>query len=294
MKAVEAALAAIAFAAASMSAQTEPAQGPSVASAEEALRARVKQFYSLQMENKFRAAESCVCEDTKDYYYDLQKKAPRSFEISKIELSKDAAEAKVVTVLSGELATISGAIPVSLPIPTQWKLENGQWCYFVPVERQKAIVTPFGAIKNDPASASSGSHLSPPPAFNPARVEDLQSAVEPTAEAVVFDAAKAAAAEIELINSLAGKVKIDPPSSLPPGLKISMDRTALGPKEKAKVRFEYAPTSKAPAESYVLPFNIDPTRQVIRIQVRFERPPEVKTPPQFQFPPPPPAAQKKQ
>jgi hypothetical protein len=293
LKAVEAALVAVAFAAAGMSAQTGASQVPSTASAEEALRGRVKHFYSLQMENKFRAAESCVCEDTKDYYYDLQKKAPRSFEISQIELAKDNTEAKVVTLLSGELATISGAIPVTLPIPTQWKLENGQWCYFVPVERQKAIVTPFGVIKNEPAPANSGSRPSPPLPFNPVKVEDLQNAVEATAEAVVFDAAKAAAAEIEFLNSLAGKVKIDPPTSLPPGLKIILDRTALGPKEKAKVRFEYAPTPNVPAESYDLPFNIEPTRQVIRIRVRFERPVEVKKTPPFQFPPPP-ATQKQE
>lgn len=289
---IAAALLALQFVAAGLRAQTQTSPLPAPASAEEALRARVKQFYSLQLENKFRAAEACVCDDTKDYYYDLPKKAPRSFEISKIEFEKTQLEAKVITVMSGEIATISGAIPVSLPVPTQWKLENSQWCLFVPVERQKVIQTPFGEIKAGAAQTNSGPGTASPPSFNPVRVEDVQNSVEANAETVVFEAAKAAAAEIELTNSLAGKVQIEPPKSLPPGLKIKIDRTRLDTKEKAKVRFEYTPPPGPPAPTYILRFEIEPTRQVIPIQVRFERPPVEKRPPSIQFPPPPAAPAK--
>ncbi len=269
------------------SARAQSAPHGASSPAEEALRSRVRHFYSLQAESKFRASEACVCDDTKDYYYDLAKRPPRSFEISSIEFDKARVEAKVITIVSGELTLISGVIPVSLPVPTQWRLENNQWCFFVPVERQKVIQTPFGEIKANSTPPGAGPRTVETPAFSPVRVEDVQSAVGMSAESVVFEAAKAATAEIELTNALEGRVQIAPPLSLPPGLQLKLDRTRLNAKEKATVRFEYSPPPELPAPVYVLRFEIEPTRQVIPIQVRFERAPAEKQPSSIQSPRPP-------
>src|ERR1700726_4555299 len=63
---------------------------------EEALRARISKFHQAHVDGKPRRAEEVVAEDSKDFFYDMKKPKALSFEIGKIEYSKDFTEAKAI------------------------------------------------------------------------------------------------------------------------------------------------------------------------------------------------------
>src|SRR3954463_4961584 len=70
-------------------------QSPEAAQAEAELRARVDQFFQLQVDKKFRQAESMVADDSKDAYYDGNKYNIKGFKIDRIELLDGNTKAKV-------------------------------------------------------------------------------------------------------------------------------------------------------------------------------------------------------
>jgi len=59
---------------------------PAAAKAEKALRARVEQFFQLQVDKKFRQVEPMVAADSKDLYYNASKPDLKAFEVQKVEL----------------------------------------------------------------------------------------------------------------------------------------------------------------------------------------------------------------
>ncbi len=257
------------------SAQTGTLFKKAPAGVEEALRARVTQFFDLQSDNKFRAAESLVCDDTKDYYYNLNKKSPRGYEIDRVIFDDGFAAAEVVVTVGGEVVTIAGVMQVKAPVGTRWRLENSNWCYYIPDRDQKFIRTPFGEInvEEEKKNRKPGFQQS---TIKPVTVGDLQRAVSASAQTVIFDATKPAAAEVEFTNTLPGVAKIALEGVLPPGIKVKITPAEIKSREAAKVRFEFTPGALLPEKQYVVMFTVEPTRQQIPMNVVFELSEEVK------------------
>ena len=63
---------------------------------DEALRARITEFYQDHLAGKFREAESLVAEDTKDFFYNTNKPRYLGFSIQKIEYSDHFTKAKAM------------------------------------------------------------------------------------------------------------------------------------------------------------------------------------------------------
>src|SRR5262245_19462395 len=63
-----------------------------------ALRARIDEFYGYHVIQQFRLAEALVAEDTKDFFYSHNKPLYLSFQISRIEYSKDFTKAKATVI----------------------------------------------------------------------------------------------------------------------------------------------------------------------------------------------------
>src|SRR5579871_5582628 len=68
------------------------------AAVDQALRARITEFFELHVKGDFRKAEALVAEDTKDFFYNGNKPRYLSFEISKIKYNEDFTKAEA-TVL---------------------------------------------------------------------------------------------------------------------------------------------------------------------------------------------------
>ncbi len=112
-----------------------------------ALRARISQFYQLEVDGKFSQALPLVADDTKDMFVGTSKPTYRSFEIDKVAYSGDLTKAEVV-VLVTRLMPVEGFLghPIKTKVPSHWKLENGQWCWYVDPQRDLPA-SPFGPVR---------------------------------------------------------------------------------------------------------------------------------------------------
>src|SRR5438477_1313222 len=127
---------------------------PPAAEAEKALRARVDQFYTLQMQKKFRQAEAFVAEDTKDFYYNSHKSDLLGFSVTKIELLDTNTKAKVTVNAKATMMIMgAGRLPLESPAVTLWKIENGAWVWYI--DQEAAKQSPFGQMR--PADGGPGS-----------------------------------------------------------------------------------------------------------------------------------------
>src|SRR6185503_11638050 len=64
------------------------------ADVDQALRARITEFYQYHVKQQFRQAEALVAEDTKEFFYTHNKPQYLSFEIARIEYSENFTRAK--------------------------------------------------------------------------------------------------------------------------------------------------------------------------------------------------------
>jgi hypothetical protein len=117
---------------------------------DDALRARIAEFYTLHKTREFRKAEALVAEDTKDFFYNHDKPEVLDFEISRIDYSDGYTRAKATLLVSQRVMFPGFAGKVmKIPTPSYWKLEDGKWCWYV--DQAKLNETPFGTMKAGPA-----------------------------------------------------------------------------------------------------------------------------------------------
>ncbi len=224
------------------------AQGtaPAKARAEKALRARVDQFYTLQVQKKYRQAEAFVAEDTKDIYYNSHKSEMLGFSVTNVELSDKNTKAKV-TIKARSTMMIMGAgrLPFEAPAVTLWKIENGVWVWYVDMEFAKR--TPFGSVRAaDGAKDSEKPNLAA--MVKQPDVAALQNQVKIDRTSIVLTAAEPVqTATIE--NGMPGFVDVTLSPERVAGVAVELDKTHLAAGERASVRFRK--TGDGAAEGFV-------------------------------------------
>ena len=122
----------------------QPAQ-PAV----EALRDRVQKYYQMMVDKQYRQAEAMVAEQSKEDYYNGRKPDIKAFDIMSIDLRDQATARVIIKAKLMMLMPGAGAQMFDMPTPTDWKLENGAWCWYIPEEVKSA--TPFGKMQNNPS-----------------------------------------------------------------------------------------------------------------------------------------------
>jgi len=249
-------------------AQTGPSPaGPPPPEVDQALRARVNEFYTLLRNHEYRKAEGLVAEDTKDYYYEGSKPEVSRFEILDIEWTDQFTRAKVTTRCS-QLVMVPGfpAGEVSLKIPTTWRLENGNWDVFVD---QSKLVGPLGlqsklASSSGPAPAS-GAAPAGVPAGVPRDIPQNAGFVlgKLQADKQTVHLAPGTAEQVTLTNGSAGLMRLELGYPLS-GIEAKLDRTDLGQGEKAILTLR---AGKEPKPG-IYSLRIMPTQEVIGIEVQ--------------------------
>jgi hypothetical protein len=221
------------FATAVWAQQTAPAT-----EAENALRERVKQFYQLQVDKKYRQAEAFIADDTKDDYYVARKPDLKGFSVEKIELLKDGAQAKVL--IKAKVVVLmpgAGAQIFDMPTPTYWKLENNEWRWYIPAEMKTA--TPFGKMKTGESGPDTLSMKGAAPGgiSNP-NLGALQGSIKADKSEVTLSAETPDSA-VTISNELPGPVdlRIDPHVQIIQGLEFKLDKTHLEQGEKTTAHF---------------------------------------------------------
>jgi hypothetical protein len=131
------------------------------AGVDEALRARINEFYQLHVKQQFRQAEGLVAKDTQEFFYTKNKPQYLTFEIQRIEYSKDFTHAKA-TMITEQYVMMPGFAnkPMKIPSPSTWKLEDGKWVWYV--DQDALRESPFGKMTAGPGGPGPG--LPPIPA----------------------------------------------------------------------------------------------------------------------------------
>jgi hypothetical protein len=239
---------------------------------ERAVLARATEFYTLLLNHDYRRAEALVADDTKDYYYNGSKPSISKFDVKDVKFSGHLTRAVVNTQVTQKVM-----IPIGMPgdksgewtltIPSVWKLENGNWYFFVD---QSGILSPVGKLtdnKGAPPSAgnTSGKALS---ADDIAKVvtkspDDVFGKVAPDKQTVTL--APGGTEKVTITNGLAGPIRLKAVGQIE-GVAAKLDRTELGAGENAVLSIEAA----GGATAGVLFIQVTPTGEIISIQVKMK------------------------
>jgi hypothetical protein len=236
-----------------------------------ALRARVKEFYSLQVESKFRAAEKLVCEDSKDAYFDAGKRAWKSFEVVRVNYEPGFRSALVLTNLTGEMVTVQAKLTSLIPMTSVWKRDGESWCLHIPPP-PKEVQTPFGVSKPsgetaNPAVLGTAAAV----IADPRRLmAEIEKQVQVSRTDMKLKSAELSSDEIEIRNGTAGPLEV---SFIAPdfaGLKITLAPKKIPAGESGRVRLEYTPKDKNIKPVYNFTLTIDPLQRQVPVRVFFD------------------------
>jgi hypothetical protein len=224
-----------------------------------ALRARITEFYQDQVEGKFRQAEALVAEDTKDYYYSSSKTKYLSFEIRRIDYSEGFTRAKAL-ILCEQYFVIPGFAdkPMKAPIPSTWKLVDGQWYWYV--DQNALRQTPFGKMTPGPNPQGAAPTL-PPSLPNLEQMEKLFSQqVKVDKTSVTLKPGESE--QVTITNLAKGLITVELTGKIP-GVDVKLDEMNIPAGEKAVVTLR----AGAGAKPGVLSLQVEQTNQVFTIQV---------------------------
>jgi|SRR5580658_348162 hypothetical protein len=249
-----------------------------------ALRARITQFYQLEVEGKFYQALQLVAEDTKDRFVGSSKPASRGFQIQSIKYSDDFTKAEVV-VLVDRMLPLEGFMGHPLPTktPSRWKLENGQWCYYMDSKKDFPM-TPFGPRpprpKNLPADFPTGGPSGAPPGAprpplpmpgNFANPGNLASLPPLTVDKlnVQLKASGSSAEQVTISNPLPWPAILAVTDPKVAGLTVKLDPSIVKPSEKAILSIAWSGAVPVPTAPITIAVTVQQTRQIIPIKVSF-------------------------
>jgi hypothetical protein len=224
------------------------------ADVDQALRARITEFYQDHVDGKFRQAESLVAEETRDFFYSGNKPKYLSFEITRIDYLEGYTRAKAI-VLCEQFVLMPGFTdkPLKVPTPSTWKLVDGQWYWYV--DPDQLSLTPFGKMKPGSGIAS-GKPVIPKP-------EDMNFIFNLVkADKAAVSLAPGGTEQVTISNTAQGPMSLSL-SGAPPGVEVKLDRMDLSAGEKAVLSLR----AGADAKPGVLSVRVEQTNQVIPISI---------------------------
>lgn len=255
-------------AAAALAAALAPAQVPELfekapPEIDSALRQRVAAFYQAHVEGRFRVADGFVAEDSKDIFFEADKRRFKKFEISRITYSDNYTRARVLITGDTEMPMgPAGVVPVKLPLLSNWKVEGGKWFWYVesPSKEQR---TPFGVMKPGPAGSTTPPGLPAGPS-----VADVLKAVELSRNEVVFRSSQPSRQEIEVTNRMPGAVRLAAYCDRLAGLRMRLEQSELKPNETTRIVFDYKPAGQTASKELAAELTVEPTGRRMPIRVR--------------------------
>lgn len=202
-----------------------------------ALRERVQAFYQAQSEGKFREAEKLVAEESKDAYFEADKRRCRKFEIVKINYTENFTKATALTNCDTDmLMPPKGVIRVTMPTSTIWVVQQENWYWTVPVRKNRD--TAFGKMT---PGAGEDEVVKIPTGPSP---EQLQKMVTADRTRIQLNPGGVATELVKIKNSMNGTVKLRLQTTGSEDLQISLDKSELKLNEEAVLTIVYKPMSE--------------------------------------------------
>jgi hypothetical protein len=252
---------------------------------EQALKSRVAKFYQYFVDGKFRMADALVTEDSKEIFFAAEKRKYKDFSVGEPKYSENFTRATVVTTCGSDYSMMGHITPIKLPVLSFWRIENGEWFWYVPPPGDK-YWTPLGEMKRPTEGPGNSNTTQAPtqpvrPMISP---EQIMKAVRADRDTVVFNSSKASTQEVHLKNTLPGSVSVSSTTAIK-GLTITPAKTNLNPDGEVTVAISFDPKDPSVTcdECLAHPQDrragqvmmlIQPTGQQIPIAVQFTVPPK--------------------
>ena len=245
------------FAAAALWGQDNPFNRPPK-DVDEALRARIQQFFQYHVTGEYRKAETLVAADTQDYFYDHNKPRYISIEVGQIEYSDNFTKAKAVVLCEQRINNPAfGNRTFKIPTPSTWKLENGKWYWYVPEESRN--LTPFGKMTAGPETGSKPASGGVLPSI-PDNADFLFKQVQLEKSEVIVPPGEHGA--VTVVNHAPGAMTLSV-VQVPVGMEAKLDKATLQSGEKATLTV----TNAHEGQAGEVRLSVDPIGQILTVKV---------------------------
>ena len=237
-----------------------PQSAPSrPADVDEALRARITEFYQYHVTEEYRKAEKLVAEDSQDFYYAHNKPHYLSFEIKNIEYFDNFTKAKVSAHVRAVLPRrrASKGRPMKTPSTSTWKLVNGKWFWYVDPEELRQRTVRENRRMPDPSPAA-------PPKLDEKLLTSLDVAVgKVKADKQSIILKPGGSAEVTISNQSPGTVSLSIFQTLPE-IEVKLDKNTLNKGETAVVSLKGGENP----HTGMIGFRVSPTNEVVSFEVK--------------------------
>ena len=259
-----------------------PAPPPEV---DKALRARVQEFYQDFVDAKFRKADSLVAEDSKDYFFAMEKLPFKGFDGPKsIVYSADFQKADVIMTVDTELRSPRlGTMHIRPDHASTWKVVDGQWYWYH--VKPTFIDTPFGRRilpKDYDENSSESMHAlvsgggAKPPGFHMVTPEELAAQIKVDKQSIMLSSFQDSTESVTVSNSLPGPVTVEVRCPAMMGLTIEPMKKDLKSGESVTIVFRYSPSTKEPKSTLKATIHVDPLSQNSPLTIQFAVPRPVR------------------
>lgn len=235
---------------------------------ESALRARITKFYEAHRDGKFRIADQYVAEDSKDVFFESDKRRCKTFEISKITYKGESFDQATVLVLCETqlLMPPAGVMEVKMPIASKWRVMNGDWFWYVEPNQDRQ--SPFGKMQPG-AGSEGGLPVAIPKGPDP---KELLKMVSVDKSTLKFKAGKAGSDELVISSELPGEAHLVLDGATASDVKLELEKSVLNGKQTSKLIARYEPNSKQPRRnpsSSEFRILVQPLNKVIPVRIAF-------------------------
>lgn len=255
--------------------ETGPVPPPDV---DAALRARISQFYQAHVDGKFRVADEVVAEESKDAFFAAAKPRYHSFQIVRINYSDNFTKADAVVFCKSDWFFNGKVSVVNLPASSTWKVIDGKWFWYAVVSNEQK--TPFGTMHFDTGKQSDGAQAGPAPVIpgDPqVLAQRILQSVRTDKQALMLSGYEPSSGEVKITNGLQGSISIRVDiNGRFPGLSFTLDKADLKAGESAVLKITCDPKNRNPKPSLTAQVYVEPTNQVIPIELTFALTPELE------------------
>jgi hypothetical protein len=211
-----------------------------------------------------------VADDSRDLFFEIDKPTYFGFQIVTINYEENFTKAKAVVAVDVDWKHPRiGKLRVKQPVTSTWKLENGQWWwYMVPLTEHQ---TAFGVMKPGPDNEKSSPIMD---AFKGVSVGDVLKGVQISARELRLKSHEASTAEVKIKNGLPGKVSLKVSTTSLKGLEATLRDTELDSGKETVLVVSHNPVDRLPKPRMTITLNVEQTKQALPINVIFELAPE--------------------
>ena len=257
---------------------------------DQALRARVAQFYSANITGKWRDAFQVVADDMQDAYLAAGKDTYDKCETIKITYIDNFTKASVRENCHGEYRWHNSHIPATIPLTSTWKLVDGQWWWYW--TKPTEVMTPFGLSKvtpeapRAPGSSTVDAKIETVLRDPAAMAKNILGLIKVDKKEIRLSGYETSRDELHISNTMPGTISVRINCPPLPGFHVKQSSTDIGPKETSTIVFEYdaeeakkicGECSKLPKPRLTAGIRIEPTAQYFAVKITFGIPPSSKS-----------------